>query len=94
MKARSLYLAAYDIARPSRLRKALHVLLDYAEGRQKSVFECRLTEGEVNELVSRVAEVIDSEEDRFMLIRLDERSRHTALGKGVVPNLDDFYYIG
>lgn len=94
MKGRSLYLAAYDISGPSRLRKALHVLLDYAEGRQKSVFECRLTTAEVNELLGRIQDVIDLDEDRFALVRLDDRCKHQALGKGVVPTQDEYYYIG
>lgn len=94
MKGRSLYLAAYDISGASRLRKALHVLLDYAEGRQKSVFECRLTPAEVNELLGRIQDVIDLDEDRFALVRLDDRCKHQALGKGVVPTQDEYYYIG
>ncbi len=41
--ARTLYLVAYDVRRPSRLRKALRVLKDYASGGQKSAFECYLS---------------------------------------------------
>jgi len=40
MKNRQLYLAAYDVSCPRRLRKALYVLRGFASGGQKSVFEC------------------------------------------------------
>ena len=38
--SRKLYLVAYDVREPSRLRRALHILKDYAYAGQKSVFEC------------------------------------------------------
>jgi CRISPR-associated protein Cas2 len=89
-----LYLAAYDIQSPSRLRQALHVLLDYALGRQKSVFECPMTPAQQRELISRVEQVIDPDEDRFALIRLDRRSASHTLGKAVPLDDDQFFYLG
>lgn len=94
MEKSSLYLAAYDISSPRRLRLALIVLRDYALGRQKSVFECPLEEHEVNEMVHRVEEVIDTEEDRFALIRLDRRCTSHVLGCGVPIETGNIFYLG
>ncbi|MEA3643999.1 MAG: CRISPR-associated endonuclease Cas2, partial [Lamprobacter sp.] len=46
MPHRTLYIAAYDVSDNARLRDALKVLKGYASGRQKSVFECFLTDAE------------------------------------------------
>ena len=94
MEKSSLYLAAYDISSPRRLRLALKILRDYALGRQKSVFECPLEENEVDQLVTRVEEVIDTEEDRFALIRLDRRCASQVLGRGVPIETGDIFYLG
>lgn len=90
----TLYLAAYDIRSPSRLRQALHVLLDYALGRQKSVFECPLVQGDVTQLLQRVSDILDLDEDRFALIRLDRRAATYTLGKAVPLEQDGFFYVG
>jgi CRISPR-associated protein Cas2 len=89
-----LYLAAYDIRHPSRLREALHVLLDYSLGRQKSVFECPLSDQSREELLSRVADVIDPMEDRFALIRLDRRCATYTMGRAVALDTEHFFYVG
>ncbi|MDS4025596.1 MAG: CRISPR-associated endonuclease Cas2 [Candidatus Contendobacter sp.] len=60
MPNRDLYLAAYDVTDPERLQAALHVLKGYACGRQKSVFECFLTERERQALVDEVRAVLVS----------------------------------
>jgi len=93
MSKRSLYIAAYDIRAPRRLRRMLRVLKNYATGGQKSVFECFLTPQERKELLERVsAEMLSM--DRFLLVRLDPRSRIEVLGIAIRPADPDFYYIG
>jgi CRISPR-associated protein Cas2 len=94
MSQRALFVAAYDVADPSRLRAALRVLRHYATGGQKSVFECFLTPSEKASLLAEVQEVIDLSEDRFLLIRLDPRSSVETLGIAVKPVDPDFYYVG
>ena len=42
MSKRALYIATYDVADPTRLRKVHHVVKRFATGGQKSVFECFL----------------------------------------------------
>jgi CRISPR-associated protein Cas2 len=94
MERATLYLAAYDIRNPRRLRQGLQVLRDYALGRQKSVFECPLDGDEPEQLLARIEQVIDPDEDRFALIRLDRRCATHTLGRGVSIELDNLFYIG
>lgn len=93
MPARSLHLAAYDIRHPRRLRKALHVLKDFASGGQKSVFECYLTAGERRELLERIAQVMDPDDDRFLIVPLGGGAVK-VLGIAVQPADPAFYYVG
>lgn len=94
MTKRQLYLAAYDISCNRRLRKALYVLRGYASGGQKSVFECFLTDAEKCQLLEDIALVIDSVDDRFILLRLAGTKHIRTLGKGVPPQDGSFYYVG
>jgi len=72
---RNDYIAAYDIASPNQLRRALKLLLEYAIGRQKSVFECCLTDKDWFELQARMRDIIDPEVDRFMILRMSPYRR-------------------
>lgn len=94
MTQRQLYLAAYDISCNRRLRKALYVLRGYASSGQKSVFECFLTEAEKRQLLEDIAQVIDPEEDRFILLRLAGAKHIRTLGKAVAPQDGSFYFVG
>lgn len=94
MAERSLHIACYDVSDPKRLRQALRVLRDYATGGQKSVFECYLTASEKAELVGRMADLIDPDEDRFLLMRLDARRPTRTLGVALLPADPAFFYIG
>ncbi len=89
---RSLWIAAYDVRHPKRLRRALRVLKAYSTGGQKSVFECFLTEGERHGLLSEIATVL-APDDSFLLVRLDPRSRVRTLGLGVPPENPPFFYV-
>ncbi len=94
MKDRDLYLAAYDIGSPSRLRAALHAVKGHATGGQKSVYECFLSQGERQALLQTVARVIEMQEDSFLLLRLDPRAKMLALGVAVPPEDPPFFYFG
>jgi len=94
MKKRQLYIAAYDVSDAKRLRKALYVVRSYATGGQKSVYECFLTDSEKKALLADIGLVIDPEEDRFLLLKLDARCRVRILGKAVLPQDGSFYYVG
>lgn len=94
MAKRTLYLAAYDVSDPKRLRQALEVLKDYSTGGQKSVFECFMTPGEKAELLRRALGVIDRKEDRFLLLKLGEDARTIVLGVAREPKDEAFFYVG
>lgn len=94
MTQRVLYIAAYDVSDAARLRDALKLLKGYASGRQKSVFECFLTEAEKRELLAGVRMVLDAQEDRFVLLRLDPRGKVRVLGKAVAPVDPPWFYVG
>lgn len=83
METRSLYLAAYDVCDPRRLRAALELVKGYSTGGQKSVHECFLTEGEKAHLLHDMALVLEEDEDSFLLLRLDPRARVLTLGKAI-----------
>lgn len=94
MTQRTLYIAAYDVSDPGRLRDALKVLKGYASGRQKSVFECFLTDAEKRALLAQVRGVLDRDEDRFLLVRLDPRAKIRVRGKAVKPADPPWFYVG
>lgn len=94
MKNRKLYIAAYDVADPKRLRKALRILRAYASGGQKSVFECFLTPAEQRELLAAMRELIDVNEDRFLLVLLEGHGEVRTLGRAVPPQNGDYFYVG
>lgn len=93
MSKRTLYIAAYDIAEPDRLREALYALKGFSSGGQKSVFECFLTDSEKAELIASVHSVINITEDRFFLVRMDSRMRVRVMGIAVQPIDPEFFYI-
>jgi CRISPR-associated protein Cas2 len=94
MVARSLYIAAYDIRDPRRLRKALYVLKDFACGGQKSVFECYLDPGERKELLNRIEQVMDLDEDRFLVVPIPSGKTVHVMGTAVMPADPNFFYVG
>lgn len=92
--ARQLYLVAYDVRDPKRLRLTHQVLKEFACGGQKSAFECYLTQREREELVGRVEQVIDTEEDALLVIRLTDRDTVSTLGIAVKPADELYTYLG
>ena len=94
MSRRALYLAAYDVSDAKRLRRALRAVKEHATGGQKSVYECYLSDAERDELLCELEGILDPQEDRFLLIRLDPRCRVETLGIAVQPADPDFFYVG
>lgn len=91
---RDLYLVAYDIREPRRLRKMLYLLKEYASGGQKSAFECYLTAGEKKELIEKAKERMELPVDALLIMRLSGRQCVETLGKAVEPADEIFTYIG
>jgi len=94
MSNRVLHIAAYDVSNPVRMREALQILKGYASGRQKSVFECFLTAAERRELLARMRGLLDPDEDRFLILRLDPRGKIRTRGKAVKPQDPPWFYVG
>lgn len=94
MTKRTLYIAAYDISDDARLRRALHVVKNYATGGQKSVYECFLDRAEREELLNDIRDVLDLDEDRFALLRVEQQARGRILGIAVSPADPAYYYVG
>lgn len=90
---RRLYLAAYDVRNPRRLRLSLELVKAYATGGQKSAYECWLSESEKTNLLHDMALVLEEGEDRFLLIGLDPRAHVRTLGKAAPPVDPDTFYI-
>ena len=94
MTQRALHLACYDISEPRRLVAALKLARVYATGGQKSVHELFLTPAERTDLIEDMSVLMDLSTDRFLLLRLDPRSRVHTLGKAVQPSDPDYFYVG
>lgn len=93
MATRGLYLAAYDISDQRRLRAALHLVKGHATGGQKSMYECFLSDAEKRDLIADMNALV-TDEDRFVLVRLDPRTTVRIRGIAVPPADGDFYYHG
>jgi len=93
MSNRTLYLAAYDVSDPARLRAGLKIVKGYATGGQKSAYECFLTPAEKKTLIEEMAALVEQHEDSFLLIALDPRSQVYTLGIAVQPVDPDYFYI-
>lgn len=94
MPERALYIAAYDVADPTRLRHVHKIVKGYATGGQKSVFECFLTPTERASLSDRVKAAMVPTEDRLAVLRVEERTRPILHGIAVPAVDPDFYYVG
>jgi len=92
--SRHLYLAAYDIAEPKRLHRMLVAVKGYATGGQKSVFECWLDAQEKEQILGISADIMDQDEDRFMLIRMDPRQQPRLIGLAQPLTDPTFFYYG
>ena len=94
MTRRALYVVAYDVAKPSRLRKVHRTVKRFATGGQKSVFECFLTSSEREDLLTEARAIIDEDKDRLMLFRVEERAQPVLLGTATPAADPDFVYVG
>lgn len=91
---RQLYLVAYDVRDPKRLRHTHQVLKEFACGGQKSAFECYLTQSEREELIHRVEQCLDTDEDALLVIRLAQQESVATLGIAVPPADELYTYLG
>lgn len=79
--ARDLYLIAYDICNPRRLNRVCRYLTGYKVGGQKSVFEIWATPAELGNIQSELDQLMDPDEDRLHILRLDPRMKPQCFGQ-------------
>ena len=91
---RHLFLIAYDISCHRRRRRALKAVKGHAIGGQKSLYECWLTAGELQQAMAALRALIDPADDRVVFVRLDPRAAVHTLGVGVAPQDGEFFYQG
>lgn len=83
----SLWLAAYDIADPSRLRSVANCCEDYGRRLQQSVFLCDCSAEKIRELREAVTGQMDPATDHFVLMALCSRCSDFILQDGVEKSL-------
>jgi len=66
MTRERLYIIVYDIAEPKRWRLIFKLVKGYGVWLQLSVFQCRLSRRRHAELLGRIREIIEHEEDHVM----------------------------
>lgn len=94
MATRGLYITAYDVSNPRRRRQIHHVVKGYASGGQRSAFECFLSAKERTELGADVCALMDGDEDRFALLRVEERTEAILLGIATPAVDPKLHYVG
>ena len=67
---RRLFIVAYDISDPKRLRKVYRTLTGYGDHLQLSVFRCDLTASQRIQLAAKLQAVIENAEDQVMFVDL------------------------
>lgn len=67
---RRLYVVAYDISDPKRLRRVFQILKGYGEHLQLSVFRCDLARSQRLQLAAKLSEIIEHSEDQVMFVDL------------------------
>ena len=75
---RHLFIIGYDIASNRRRRKALKAVKGHAIGGQKSVHQCWLTSGDLQQAMATLRGLIEPSTDRVVFLRLDPRACSTA----------------
>jgi CRISPR-associated protein Cas2 len=67
---RRLFIVAYDISDPKRLRKVFRILKGYGDHLQLSVFRCDLTASQRIQLAAKLQVEIEAAEDQVMFVDL------------------------
>ncbi|MBU0969954.1 MAG: CRISPR-associated endonuclease Cas2 [Proteobacteria bacterium] len=80
---------AYDISENKARARVRNILKEWNLNNQKSVYECRLTQAQAEELFLQLSHEIDTKTDNLLMAWLEPRrkiltqglGRHTAMGK-------------
>lgn len=87
------YVISYDVTDNKRRLKVSNILDDYGDRVQYSVFECILGGKKYDEMVRRLKEVIDEENDKLRIYPLCGTCKEKVLimGKGELFSVEDVY---
>lgn len=73
MSERSLYLVAYDVRDPKRLRAVFKSMNGFGDPLQFSVFQCELSLAERQLMIGALSETINHSEDRILIVDMGRR---------------------
>ena len=84
-----LVIVTYDICDDKRWRRLFKLMHGYGEWLQLSVFQCRLTRMRQAELVQRVGDILQHDEDHLLMLDLGPAEnvlpRVLSIGKTFAP---------
>lgn len=72
MSVKRFQIIAYDIVKNKKRNKVAEILKDHGIRVQKSVFECRLDDADLNRLTKELSETIDKKTDSILIYYLCE----------------------
>jgi CRISPR-associated protein Cas2 len=79
MRALTVYIVAYDIRNPTRLRKVHKTMRGFGDAVQLSVFRCVLTDANKVRMITRLEATIHQGEDQVLIVPLGpEGGRHDS----------------
>jgi CRISPR-associated protein Cas2 len=88
------YLVCYDIVDDKRRYKIDRLLAGFGERIQLSIYECRLTKGEVQQLTSQIAELIANDDNVQVYPNCQWCcNKRVAQGEAAMLAQDDFAYF-
>jgi CRISPR-associated protein Cas2 len=89
------FLVIYDIADDKRLYRVAKTMEDFGERVQKSKFEMELTESQLKKLKSRIAQIINPEEDGVKYIPICKKciAKIEIIGEGEFVDPDFEFYV-
>ncbi len=89
MEVDMLHLVAYDIGNPHRLRRVARICEDYGIRMEKSVFECDLEDGQMEQFWRQLSEAVNEDEDRVFDYRIGAVERRNIRRLGHFPETPD-----
>jgi len=86
---------SYDIVDDRTRNKISKTMLDFGTRIQYSVFECNLNKAQIKEMVRRLKELLNEEEDSIRIYYLCDQclKKTDLLGKGELTEDKDIYII-
>lgn len=65
-----VFIVSYDISDPKRLYRVHKTMIGFGDPIHYSVFKCRISDKDKNELIAVLSDTIKHDEDRIMIIDL------------------------